>query len=231
MVNRGSNTPDERWLAWTWPFVRAHLPPSPAAVLEIGCGPLGGFVPALRSDGYNAVGIDPQAPDGSDYHRTEFQHHDMTHPVDAIVACTSLHHVADLHDVVDRIAAAVRPTGVVIVVEWARERFDEKTARWCFARLAAADGDPGWMCRHRADWAASGQSWARTARRGRGTSGYTPVGTSCAHCRHDLTPCSSPRGRTSFPTLTASRRRTNNSPSTPDRSNRTASGGSADRRS
>jgi SAM-dependent methyltransferase len=158
MVNRGTNTPDERWLASTWPFVREHLPPSPAEVLEIGCGPLGGFVPVLRSHGYNAVGIDPQAPDGSDYHRTEFQHHEMTRPVDAIVACTSLHHVADLLDIVDRIAAAVRPTGVLIVVEWARERFDEKTARWCFARLAAA-GDPGWMCRHRDEWGASGRSW------------------------------------------------------------------------
>jgi hypothetical protein len=27
------------------------------------------------------------------------------------------------------------PGGVLVVVEWAWERFDEATARWCFARL------------------------------------------------------------------------------------------------
>ena len=40
-------TPDERWLAALWPFVRAWLPPPPAAVVEIGCGPLGGFTIGL----------------------------------------------------------------------------------------------------------------------------------------------------------------------------------------
>jgi len=29
-------------------------------MVEVGCGPLGGFVPMLRADGYDAVGIDPQ---------------------------------------------------------------------------------------------------------------------------------------------------------------------------
>lgn len=43
-------TPDERWLATLWPSVRAPLPAPPARVLEIGCGPLGGFVPMLRAD-------------------------------------------------------------------------------------------------------------------------------------------------------------------------------------
>jgi SAM-dependent methyltransferase len=160
MVDSGGiTTPDERWLAATWPFIREQLPPSPARVLEIGCGPLGGFVPAMRSGGYNALGIDPEAPDGSDYHRTEFEHHELKRPVDAIVACTSLHHVADLRDVVDRIASAVASDGVLVVVEWARERFDETTARWCFARLAAADGERDWLRRHRDEWRASAQSW------------------------------------------------------------------------
>jgi hypothetical protein len=57
-------TPDERWLAAAWPFVRAQVPSAPARVLEIGCGPLGGFVPALLAGGYEAVGVDPEAPDG-----------------------------------------------------------------------------------------------------------------------------------------------------------------------
>jgi len=57
-------TPDERWLAAAWPFVSDQLPPAPAGVLEVGCGPLGGFVPALLGGGYEAVGVDPEAPEG-----------------------------------------------------------------------------------------------------------------------------------------------------------------------
>jgi hypothetical protein len=56
-------TPDDPWLAAVWPFVRAELPPTPATVLEMGCGLLGGFVPALLDAGYHAVGVDPEAPE------------------------------------------------------------------------------------------------------------------------------------------------------------------------
>ncbi len=38
-------TPGERWLATLWPLVRTRLPAAPARVVEVGCGPLGGFVP------------------------------------------------------------------------------------------------------------------------------------------------------------------------------------------
>jgi hypothetical protein len=49
---------------------------------------------------------------------------------------------------------------VLVVVEWAWERFDEATARWCLARLAPpAPGEPGWLHRHQERWAASGQPW------------------------------------------------------------------------
>ena len=52
-------TPDEVWLGYGWSFVRTALPDPPAEVLEIGCGTRGGFVPALRRDGYTATGVDP----------------------------------------------------------------------------------------------------------------------------------------------------------------------------
>jgi hypothetical protein len=83
-------TPDERWLAAVWLFVRGQLPVAPARVAEIGCGPLGGVVPMLRADGYEAVGIDPEAPQGPGYHRVEFERYEMPQPADVIVACTSL---------------------------------------------------------------------------------------------------------------------------------------------
>ena len=66
-------TPDGRSLAAVWPFVRGQLPQAPATVLEVGCGSLGGFVPALLDDGYQAVGVDPEAPEGPDYRRIEFE--------------------------------------------------------------------------------------------------------------------------------------------------------------
>jgi len=152
-------TPDERWLATVWPFVRASLPPAPARVVEIGCGPLGGFVPRLESAGYQATGVDPEAPQGSAYRQVEFEHYDLPGPVEAIVACTSLHHVADLGAALDLVDAALVPGGVAVIVEWARERFDEATARWCFARLPGPGDDPGWLHHRQAEWRESGQPW------------------------------------------------------------------------
>jgi rhodanese-related sulfurtransferase len=151
---------DECWLRATLPFVRAHLPPPPAHVVDVGCGHLGGFVPGLRALGYDALGIDPEAPDGAEFQRVAFEHAVVTEPADVVIACTSLHHVADLDGVVERIVSALKPGGVVVVVEWAWEWFDEETARWCFDRLGSDDGGhDGWLRRHRGDWAASGQPW------------------------------------------------------------------------
>ena len=143
------------------PFVRDHLPSAPAMVVEIGCGSLGGFVPALWREGYDAVGVDPQAPEGLGYHRVTFEHHELPRSVDAMVACTSLHHVADLDQVADRVRAALAPGGMLVMVEWAWERFDEPSALWCFARLAptAVAADPGWLHRRRDEWGATDQPW------------------------------------------------------------------------
>lgn len=150
---------DERWLAAAWPIVREHAPPPPATVLEIGCGPFGGFVPALRAAGYEAVGVDPEAPEGAEYRPGEFESYESRTAVDMVVASLSLHHVADLDDVLDRIAAALRPDGTVVVIEWAWERFDERTAQWCFERLGATDAEPGWLHRRRQSWLDSQLPW------------------------------------------------------------------------
>src|SRR5919108_6590369 len=150
-------TPDERWHAALWPSVRAPLPPPPARVLEIGCGSAGGFVPRLGADGYAATGIDPEAPEGSAYHQVRFEQFQAPQPADAIIACTSLHHVADLGDVLDLAAAALVPAGVLVVVEWARERFDEATAQWCFARLPGPGEDRGWLNDRYEQWQDSRQ--------------------------------------------------------------------------
>jgi SAM-dependent methyltransferase len=154
-------TSAERWLAANWPFVRTSLPSPPSRVLEIGCGPMGGFVPMLTADGYQAIGVDPEAPDGDEYARTEFESYESRAPVDAVVACTSLHHVADLGVVLDRVSSTLATRGALVVVEWASEAFDLATAQWCFERLRApaSDDDHGWLERHHERWLESGGDW------------------------------------------------------------------------
>jgi SAM-dependent methyltransferase len=151
-------TPGERWLATIWPLVRAHLPPSPARVVDVGCGTLGGFVPILRAEGYDAVGIDPEAPDEPHYRQVEFESAVLPEPVDAAVASVSLHHVVDPARVIDRLVNSLASGGAVVVIEWASEDFDEQTAQWCFERLSR--NDEGWLGQCRNDWLASGNEWA-----------------------------------------------------------------------
>lgn len=149
---------EQRWLATLWPKVRSHLPPPPAVVLEIGCGRLGGFVPRLSASGYDAVGVDPEAPQDGSYRQIEFERLELSSELDAVIACTSLHHVAEPGEVLDKVASALAPAGLVVVVEWDWEGFDERTARWCFERLGPPDAD-SWLCHRRDEWASSGQPW------------------------------------------------------------------------
>ncbi len=102
----------ERWIDSLWPFVAGRLPAAPARVLELGCGPLGGFVPSLRASGYDAIGVDRNAPAGPEYRQDDFERHTPPEPVDAVIASRSLHHVGDLDDVLGsrrREPAARRP--------------------------------------------------------------------------------------------------------------------------
>jgi SAM-dependent methyltransferase len=149
----------DRWLSSAWPFVRDNLLGPPGRVLEIGCGQLGGFVPELHAAGYDAIGIDPEAPDEPAYRRVEFEHYEGPGGVDAIVASTSLHHVDDVGDVLDLAREMLAPGGVLVILEWASERFDETTAHWCFDRLPPADDEPEWLHVCQAEWQQSGKPW------------------------------------------------------------------------
>jgi SAM-dependent methyltransferase len=150
---------DRAWLSSIWPTIRGFLPPSPALVAELGCGTHGGLVPSLNDAGYTALGIDPAAPAGPGYQRAEFERADLPRELDAVVACTSLHHVADPALVLDTVAEHLPPDGIVVVVEWDWERFDEATARWCFERLGPSSSDHGWLDHRRAGWLDSGARW------------------------------------------------------------------------
>jgi len=148
-------------LAANWLFVRRQLPRPPAHVVEIGCGPEGGFVPMLLQSEYDAVGVDPQAPAGTPYHQLEFEAYEVSHAVNAVVACTSLHHVGRLDEVVDKVDDVLTPGGAFVIVEWDWQRFDSSTAQWCFGRLAPVPvgSEPGWLHVHQAAWIGSGLPW------------------------------------------------------------------------
>lgn len=151
-------TPDERWLASMWQRIRQALPPPPAAVVDLGCGRRGGFVPMLRAAGYDPVGIDPEAPEGPDYQQVTFHESRLPLRLQAVVASTSLHHVQEPGQTLDEVASRLTPGGVVVVVEWDWEHFDGATARWCFERLDPST-EEGWLRHHHDRWVTSGQPW------------------------------------------------------------------------
>src|SRR5437899_12527739 len=111
-------TSGERWLAATWPCVRAHLPRAPARIMDVGCGRSGGFVPVLRSNGYDAIGIDPQAPDEPHYQRLEFEQAAIPHQVDVAIASLALHHLYSPPKVIRLIASTLDSAGTVVVRAW-----------------------------------------------------------------------------------------------------------------
>jgi SAM-dependent methyltransferase len=148
----------DQWLDAVWPRVREQLPAAPARVIDVGCGPRGGFVPFLRGEGYDALGIDPKAPDEVGYLQEKLEDAELPREVGAVIACTSLHHVTEPEHVVRRMTDVLASGGTVVVVEWAWEEFDTRTAEWAFERLRTSD-DPGWLERRRDGWRESGEDW------------------------------------------------------------------------
>jgi SAM-dependent methyltransferase len=120
-------------------FVLRYLPPAPARVLEIGCGPIGDLTYAIAAAGYAIVAVDPVAPEGPLFRRTLFEDFPEPGPFDAVVASLAMHHMADLPRTADRIMDLLVPSGQFILEEWDREHLlDEATARWYFHQRHAA---------------------------------------------------------------------------------------------
>jgi SAM-dependent methyltransferase len=119
-------------------FVEGQLPPTPARVLEIGCGK-GELARAVARLGYEIVGIDPQAPNGEIFEPVSLEEFNGSGPFDAVVANRALHHIPDLAGALDKVAHLLRPGGRVIVHEHAWERMDEPTARWYLEQRAVID--------------------------------------------------------------------------------------------
>lgn len=119
-------------------FVEAQLPPTPARVLEVGCGH-GDLARAVARLGYEIVAIDPRAPEGEIFEPVSLEEFTGSGPFDAVLANRALHHIPDLAGALDKVACLLRPGGRLIVHEHAWERMDERTARWYLARRAVID--------------------------------------------------------------------------------------------
>lgn len=138
-------------------FVLASVPVS-ARVLEVGCGD-GALALELSAAGLDVLAIDPVAPEGPIFRRTTLEELDDPGPFDAVVASRSLHHVHELGGALDRIAALLRPDGLLLLDEFACERLDEPTADWYYGQLralGAARGDhvPPSLAALRDEWEA-----------------------------------------------------------------------------
>jgi SAM-dependent methyltransferase len=140
-------------------FVREQLPPAPARVLDVGCG-AGELTTALAVEGYDVLGIDPRAPQGDRFRRVLLEDlNPEEETFDAVVASHSLHHVRDLDQALDRIAALLRPGGVLVLDEQGWDAADEPTLDWFWnqqrALAAAGQGEaPASLEAMREEWEA-----------------------------------------------------------------------------
>jgi SAM-dependent methyltransferase len=108
-------------------FVLSQLPPTPARVLEVGCGE-GDLARSVATAGYDVLAIDPEAPHGAIFRRTTIEAFDDPGPYDAVVASLSLHHVADLGAALDKLVGLLR--GPLILNEHAWDRLEPMTREW-----------------------------------------------------------------------------------------------------
>jgi SAM-dependent methyltransferase len=123
-------------------FVLERLPPPPARVLEVGCGAEGGLTPALADAGYDVLGIDPEAPEGSQFVRATIEQLDEPGAFAAVVASRVLHHVSPLGPALEKLA---RLAPLLLVDEFAPEQIDEPTREWYETQhrlLLASGADP-----------------------------------------------------------------------------------------
>lgn len=114
------------------------LPPPPARVMEVGCG-RGALAAELVRLGYRVVGVEPDpeagaaaAARGVEVVRAGVGEVPAGSDQDVVLFTRSLHHVAGLDATVEHALGLVRPGGLVVLEEFARERVDRATAGFLY---------------------------------------------------------------------------------------------------
>jgi SAM-dependent methyltransferase len=123
-------------------FLREHLPPPPARVLEVGCGQHGELATALSVAGWDVLAIDPMAPPGEIFRRLLLE--DLAPedgPFDGVVAVRSLHHIRELDRALEKVVSLLRPDGVLAVEEFGWDLMDEATLEWLCEQRRSQDGE------------------------------------------------------------------------------------------
>jgi SAM-dependent methyltransferase len=121
-------------------FVLEQLPPR-ARILEVGCG-RGELAASLAAAGHSVTAIDPDAPEGPLFRQVSLEEFDEPGPFVGVVASRSFHHVPDLDAAVQKIDSLLVRGGLVLLDDYAKERFDARTAAWYYGhRLTIAAGD------------------------------------------------------------------------------------------
>lgn len=128
--------------------VLAAALPAGARVLDLGCGD-GGLVDRLTELGFDALGVDPRAPDHPRLIRKRVEQAIGLGEFDAITAVMALHH-AELDGVVPALTRLLRPHGRLFVYDFGWDRYDERAARWLadHDRSDADNSIAGWWREH-----------------------------------------------------------------------------------
>lgn len=121
-------------------FLQSVLPGG-ARLLEIGCGQ-GLLAAELAQKGFGVRGIDNNEESaaeararGIDVVCGDFLTH-RDDPFDAVVFTRSLHHIHHVEAALDRALALLKPGGIVVAEEFARESIDRSTAAWFYDTLS-----------------------------------------------------------------------------------------------
>jgi SAM-dependent methyltransferase len=125
-------------------FIAGHVPPQ-ATILEVGCG--GGHVAVeLLSRGFQVTGVDSEEEiiasareRGAPVVHASWPTFTSA-PVDAVVFTRSLHHIHPLQGAIRKSREVLRPTGTLLLEDFAFDGADRLTIRWF---LEVLDSKPG----------------------------------------------------------------------------------------
>jgi SAM-dependent methyltransferase len=125
-------------------FVLAHLPSRPVRILDVGCG-WGLVARRLQDRGHELVAIDEEAEIvagaralGHDSRMATWPAFDDA-PFDVVLFGRSLHHIQPLGAAIEQAHRLLRPTGLVLVDEFAWAEIDPATAEWFYSTTRQLD--------------------------------------------------------------------------------------------
>jgi len=142
-----SPLPLRRTLAWIDDVVGK----GPRRLLEVGCGD-GALALALQSSGRDVVALDADRgavaaarERGVDARLARFPDFEDSVGFDAILFTRSLHHVGDLTEAIARSEALLRPSGRLVLEDWAWDEVDAATVRWMNDQARRHARGQGWF--------------------------------------------------------------------------------------